>query len=275
VCLIVPTDTAVDEMTSDARSFLAALEGLSDHDAADAVLPLPSQEVDPYRSLAPHLQIASARARALFALASGRARLIVASARALLPRASDPARLAAAGFTIAPGDEIAPTDLGERLAFAGFSPEDPVDQPGEFCVRGGVVDFYPASEEYPLRLEFIGDIVESLRRYDGATQRSLTAVDRVVVSPQREQLPDAGDDPAALDRSATVIDYVRRRRDCPRLRDRRRRRARRVTRATVARVGGRDGGTRAHGAGLRIDRDAVGDARRLAGQRASHQPARD
>mgnify|MGYP001554498276 FL=1 len=135
VCLVVPTDTAVDEMTSDARSFLAALEGLSDHDAAEAVLPLPSQEVDPYRSLAPHLQIASARARALFALASGRARLIVASARALLPRASDPARLAAAGFTIAPGDEIAPADLGERLAFAGFSPEDPVDQAGELRIN--------------------------------------------------------------------------------------------------------------------------------------------
>jgi transcription-repair coupling factor (superfamily II helicase) len=210
VCLVVPTDTAVDEMTSDARSFLAALEGLSDHDAAEAVLPLPSQEVDPYRSLAPHQQIASARARALFALASGRARLIVASARALLPRASDPARLAAAGFTLAPGDEIAPADLGERLAVAGFSPEDPVDQPGEFCVRGGVVDFYPASEEYPLRLEFIGDTVESLRRYDSATQRSLASVDRIVVSPEREQVPDAGDDPAALDRSATVIDYVRR-----------------------------------------------------------------
>jgi transcription-repair coupling factor (superfamily II helicase) len=210
VCLVVPTDRAVEEMTSDARSFLAALEGLSEHDAAEAVLPLPSQEVDPYRSLAPHLQIASARARALFALASGRARLVVASARALLPRASDPARLAAAGFTLAPGDEIAPADLGERLAVAGFSPEDPVDQPGEFCVRGGVVDFYPASEEFPLRLEFVGDIIESLRRYDSATQRSLAAVDRVLVSPQREQVPDAGDDAAALDRSATVIDYVRR-----------------------------------------------------------------
>ena len=84
--------------------------------------------------------------------------------------------------------EIAPHDLGERLATAGFSPEDPVDEHGEFCVRGGVVDFYPASEAQPVRLEFIGDIVESIRRYDAATQRSLAALDQVAVTPQRELL---------------------------------------------------------------------------------------
>jgi transcription-repair coupling factor (superfamily II helicase) len=198
-------------MTADARFFVAQLQGLDATAVDRAVLPFPSQEVDPYRGLAPHLAVASARARALHGLASGTARLVVASARSLLPRLSSPQRLRDAGLSIAPGDEISPQELRERLVTAGFLPEDPVDEHGEFCVRGGVLDFYPTSEVQPVRLEFVGDIVESLRRYDAATQRSLEALDRITVSPQRELLTDpfAPDDPQAFDRSATVIDYFR------------------------------------------------------------------
>ena len=211
VLLIVPTDAHVEEITADARFFLASLQGLTGPAVERVVLPFPSQEVDPYRGLAPHLEVASARARALHALASQSAAVVVASARALLPRLSDARRLEAAGLQLAPGDEISPQELGERLAIAGFSPEDPVDEHGEFCVRGGVLDLYPANESQPIRLEFIGDIIESVRRYDAATQRSLEALDRIAVSPQRELLPDpaAPDDPDAPDRSATIIDYAR------------------------------------------------------------------
>jgi transcription-repair coupling factor (superfamily II helicase) len=212
VFVVVPTDADVERAASDARLFLAVLLGLSAREAEDAVLACPSQEVDPYRGLAPHLEITSARARALFALAAGTARVVVASARALLPRLSDPSQLEAAGITLTPGSEISPQELGDRLALAGFVAEDPVDEHGEFCVRGGVVDFYPASDTTPVRLEFIGDIVESIRRFDSATQRSLGGVGRVVVSPQRELLPggEEGGDDLALDRSASIIDYVRR-----------------------------------------------------------------
>ena len=202
VFLVVPNDVDVDRMTSDARFFLGALKGLSDADAERQVLPFPSQEVDPYRGLTPHLGVASARARALWALATGSATLVVASARALVPRLGERAAFAAAGFTIAPGVEIAPADLGERFALAGFTPEDPVDEHGEFCIRGGVVDFYPSALSQPVRLEFIGDIVESVRQYDAATQRSLKALDQVEVMPQRDRLLEAA-------APATIVDYVR------------------------------------------------------------------
>jgi len=209
--LVVPTDAQVDQVVADARFLLAAMQGLSARDTEHAVLPFPSQEVDPYRGLSPHLEVASARARALYAIASGGARLVVSSARALLPRLSNRSRYAETGLTLTPGTEISPYDLRDRLVLAGFGPEDPVDEHGEFCVRGGVVDFYPSADTHPIRLEFIGDIVESIRRFDGATQRSLTALDRVVVSPQRELLPDEAfpDDPNRLDRSSSIIDYVR------------------------------------------------------------------
>src|SRR5262245_53549730 len=86
VLLIVPTDTVVEQMVGDVRFFLMSLQGLSRSDAERVVLPFPSQEVDPYRGLSPHLEVASARARALHALATGGARVVIASARALLPR---------------------------------------------------------------------------------------------------------------------------------------------------------------------------------------------
>jgi transcription-repair coupling factor (superfamily II helicase) len=208
---VVPTDADVERLTGDARFFLSALKGLSAFEASEQVLPFPSQEVDPYRGLTPHFEVASARARALMGLVSGRARLVIASARALLPRLSEPRRLAGVGLTLRPGLEIAPHELAGRLATAGFSPEDPVDEHGEFCVRGGVLDLFPAAESEPIRLEFIGDVIESIRRYDAATQRSLAALDAVVLSPQRELLPGEADadDLAALDRTATIIDYVR------------------------------------------------------------------
>jgi transcription-repair coupling factor (superfamily II helicase) len=202
--LVVPTDADVEGITADARFFLAALEGLGDADVERVVLPFPSHEVDPYRGLAPHFEIASARARALHALGAGHARLIVASAAALLPRVSAPARLATAAMTLASGQDVSPTDLGDLLAAAGYTRQDPVDESGEFCVRGGVVDFYPAGASLPVRLEFIGDTIESIRAYDPATQRSTGTLDRVAIVPLQELL-DEGSEP---DRSATFFDYA-------------------------------------------------------------------
>jgi transcription-repair coupling factor (superfamily II helicase) len=139
--LVVPTDGDVEAMTADARFFLSALEGASAAEIERTVLPFPSHEVDPYRGLAPHFDIASARARALHALASAQCRLVVASAASLLPRVSGPERLESTAISLVPGQDISPTDLGDLLAAAGYTRQDPVDETGEFCVRGGVVDF--------------------------------------------------------------------------------------------------------------------------------------
>src|SRR4029077_466555 len=141
------------------------LEGMSDSAAERAILPFPSHEIDPYRGLAPHFGVASARARALYAIASGTARVIVASAAALLPKVSAPGRLLGAGLDLKPGQEIAPTDLAELLVDAGFSREDPADEYGGFALRGGILAIFSAGEQLPVRLEFVGDTIESLRTY--------------------------------------------------------------------------------------------------------------
>ena len=209
VFLVAPADADVEQLTADARFFLSAIEGVSDGDAASAVLSFPSHEVDPYRGLSPHFDIASARAKALHGLAVGTARLVVASAAALLPRLTSPSRFRDTGFVLRPGDEISPIELGDRLAGAGYTRQDPSDEAGEFSVRGGVVDVYPPGGS-PIRLEFVGDNIESIRTYDPATQRSIAPIDQAHVIPLQELIAGAGseDDPAALDRSATILDYV-------------------------------------------------------------------
>ncbi len=204
VLLVVPTDAEVEKRTIDVRFFLSAVEGLSDADVERSVLPFPSHEIDPYRGLAPHFDIASARARVLHALTTGTARVVLASAAALLPRVATPQQIGTSSLTLSPGFDIAPLDLADLLAGAGYTRQDPVDEPGEFCVRGGVVDFYPAGADAPVRLEFVGDTIESIRSYDAATQRSISAIDQASIVPLTE-LPGDSD---AVDRSATFFDYL-------------------------------------------------------------------
>ena len=96
-----------------------------------------------------------------------------------MPRISAPERLLGAALDLKPGQDIAPTDLAELLIDAGFTREDPADEHGEFAVRGGIVDIFPAGESQPVRLEFVGDTIESMRRYDAATQRSIESIDQI------------------------------------------------------------------------------------------------
>jgi transcription-repair coupling factor (superfamily II helicase) len=205
VLYVVPSDGDLEQTCADVSFFLGALEGLSLSATDRVVLPFPSHEVDPYRGMSPHMGVASARARALYSVAHGTARVLIASAASLLPRVTTPDRMLAASLDLRPGQDIAPTDLAELLVDAGFTREDPADEHGEFAVRGGIVDIFPAGETQPVRLEFIGDTIETLRTYDPSTQRSIAPIDQVAVVPLRDILQD--------DRRATIFDYLSRARD--------------------------------------------------------------
>src|SRR5205823_2727636 len=118
VLYIVPTDADLEQAVGDVGFFVGALEGLSSDALDRAVLPFPSHEVDPYRGLAPHVAVTSARARVLHSLAAGGVRVVIASAASLLPRVTAPNRLLAASVDLKPGQDIAPTDLAELLVDA-------------------------------------------------------------------------------------------------------------------------------------------------------------
>ncbi|MEZ5416373.1 MAG: transcription-repair coupling factor [Vicinamibacterales bacterium] len=211
VLLVVPGDAELDAVVGDVRFFLGTLEASSDAAVAGAVLPLPSLQVDPYRALAPHMRVTSARARALLALATGHARVVVASAPALLPRLPDPSALVARSLGVRTGADVDPQSLAALLTEGGYDRHDPVDQHGEFCLRGGILDVYPPNELWPIRIEFVGDMVESIRRFDPDTQRSVETLDQFMVVPVREST-DPSDLPADLQHAATVFDYLAARR---------------------------------------------------------------
>ena len=213
VLYVVPGDGDLEQAVSDVAFFLTAVEGLSASAVERAVLAFPSHEVDPYRGMAPHVGVTSARARALHALALGTARIVIASAAALLPRVTAPERLLDASLSLRPGQEIDPTDLASLLVDAGFSREDPADEHGEFAIRGGIVDIFPAGETHPVRLEFVGDTIETLRTYDPSTQRSIAPIDQMAIVPLRDVLTRratfaVADDGSLADRSATLFDYL-------------------------------------------------------------------
>lgn len=205
--LIVATDAELDNVVGDVRFFLAAIEGLSDAAVGGVVLPLPSLQVDPYRALAPHMRVSSARARALLALATGQARVVVASAASLLPRLPEPTALVARSLGVRVDADVDPQSLAALLTDGGYDRHDPVEQHGEFCLRGGILDVYPPNEVWPVRIEFMGDTVESIRRFDPDTQRSVESLDQFMVVPVREST-DPADLPVPLQRAATVFDYL-------------------------------------------------------------------
>ncbi|MSO55847.1 MAG: transcription-repair coupling factor [Acidobacteria bacterium] len=138
-------------------------------------------------------------------MANGTARVVVASGTALLPRLGPPERLRATSIELRPGMDLDPVTLGDLLADAGFIREDPVDEHGEFCLRGGIVDWFPAGASRPVRAEFVGDTIESIRSYDPGTQRSVAMLDQASVVPLRETFEEDSDPGSS---QASFFDYL-------------------------------------------------------------------
>ncbi len=198
ILYVVPSDAEIDTACNDISFFLSVLEGSAASVVERQVLPFPSTQVDPYRGFQPHLKVASARARALHALAGGTARVVIASAHAVLTKLPEPASLLLASCEIKPGIDIDPHELANTLVLGGYEPADPVDAHGEFTRRGGIFDVFPAGEELPVRIEFIGDTVESIRRFDPGTQRSIETLDRFGIVPVRADDATRGPQPAHI-----------------------------------------------------------------------------
>ena len=111
--------------------------------------------------------------------------MVVASATALAEAVPD-ASLRPAGFSISRGEEVDLATVASELAAAGYERVDQVIERGQFAVRGGILDAFPATEERAVRVELFGDKVESMRWFSTFTQRSLGDAERVELAPAAE-----------------------------------------------------------------------------------------
>jgi transcription-repair coupling factor (superfamily II helicase) len=135
--------------------------------------------------LTPPPHLVGLRVAALDALAAGEPAVVVASAVALAEAVPD-ASLRPEGLTLARGDEVDLADVGALLVEAGYERADQVEERGQFAIRGGLLDVFPATEERAARVELFGDEIEQIRWFSTFTQRSLGDVDEVELSPAAE-----------------------------------------------------------------------------------------
>jgi transcription-repair coupling factor (superfamily II helicase) len=164
---------------------------------------LPDRDTLPYERLISDAQTTQQRMNALIALGERASRaVVVCSARALTQPVIPPQELAASLYDLVPGEEIDLPLLLEHLYNLGYEPVTEVEEPGQFSHRGGIVDLFPPTLPRPVRIEFFGDEVESLRSFDPATQRSLNPLEICRIGPAREALPRRG--PQAADELALL-----------------------------------------------------------------------
>ena len=152
---------------------------------------LPSRGVSWESGLEPPPHLVGERARALAVLAGGG--LVCASARALAEPLPPP-RSRPEPLELGPGREIGVEGLSEALAIAGYERVERVDDRGQFAVRGGIVDVFPTTGREPLRIEFFGDEVESIRAFSPFTQRALHPVETCTIYPAAERRLDLMED---------------------------------------------------------------------------------
>jgi transcription-repair coupling factor (superfamily II helicase) len=176
-------DRRAESVASSARFFGPDLE----------IVRLPAWDCQPYDRVSPGAVAAAARTAALRRLAEpDRAApvLVVATVSGVLQRVAPREALRSASFEARPGQVVELERLKRHLAANGYARADMVMEPGDYAIRGGVVDVFPPGRYEPIRLDFFGDALESVRAFDPESQRSTRQLDAVELAPVSEALLD-------------------------------------------------------------------------------------
>jgi len=150
------------------------------------VRPLPDWETLPYDSFSPHQDLISERLRTLHALSHNEVDVLTVPITTALYRLAPPSFLAAYTFSFRQKDKLDETALRTQLTLANYAHVSQVTAPGEFCIRGSLIDLFPMGSIVPYRIDLFDDEIESIRAFDIDTQRSLYPVGEVQLLPGRE-----------------------------------------------------------------------------------------
>lgn len=192
-CVVVtPSQKRAEEMYEDVTFFCQSVPGGNGHPPD----PFQEQKTDiylysqwdlaPYEQASPHREIVSERLNVLDKLLNNENIIVIAPIEAVMHRTLPKAVLNEFTLYLGVGEEVDRQQLLASLVDTGYKHTTLVENRGEFSVRGGIVDIFPAFSGNPIRIEFFGDEIESLREFDTVTQRSLEQLDLVTILPGRE-----------------------------------------------------------------------------------------
>lgn len=184
--VVVPGEADAEELVDDLALFI------------DQVVFAPAWETLPFEHVSPNTATMGQRAMARHVLSIDEPAVVVASVRSAIQRLSESP---VEPFRLRSGQEIDFATIAPTLAGLGYHRTDRVESRGEFAVRGGIVDVFPAQADLPVRLEFWGDQLDEAREFSVATQRSQDPVEELVAYPAREVRPD----PDLVDRARTLL----------------------------------------------------------------------
>lgn len=163
--------------------------------AQDRIRLLPSGLSALFEDAAPETVALSDRLGSLRFLASGEPGIVIATPQASLERTLHPLDIVENTLEFDTGLEIESKEAAQKLVGLGYEAADPVRVPGQFCRRGGILDIFPVGHDLPIRIEFFGDHIESLRRFDPMSQRSSDPTGAFTIGISRETVlpsPDLG-----------------------------------------------------------------------------------
>jgi transcription-repair coupling factor (superfamily II helicase) len=153
---------------------------------AESVLRLPAHDVLPFENLSPHPEIQETRAATLWKIAMGASRLVIAPVEAACMKLFPRDYYRALALHLKTGEEYMPDMLVEHLLSVGYTKVDVVEMPGQVTLRGGILDVYSPEMDRPVRIDFFGDEIESIRKFDPETQRSSSPLDHALLLPLTE-----------------------------------------------------------------------------------------
>src|SRR5271169_75908 len=172
-----------------AEDFVPVLRSFCELTAAadpNSVISLPARDVLPLQNLSPHAELQEERATALWKIATGAASIVVSPVAATAIRLRSGDYYADLARTIRRGESFDLEALLAHLNTVGYTSTDAVEMPGQYAVRGGILDVYSPEADRPLRIEFFGDEADSIRKFDPASQRSSNPVDEALLLPLTE-----------------------------------------------------------------------------------------
>ncbi|KAF0217005.1 MAG: transcription-repair coupling factor [Geobacteraceae bacterium] len=175
--VVTPNSETAEELCRELRFYVGRKE---------AVLYFPPWETAPFEPASPHHDTTGERLNALFRLMDGKGKVLVTSPAALAQKVLPRRTMGEVSQYLVTGEEVDREELLGKLVKLGYSNVPLVEDRGSFSVRGGILDIFPPNLTSPVRIEFFGDFVDTIRTFDPVTQRSLNPLPELILLPSRE-----------------------------------------------------------------------------------------